>query len=94
PHVGATALCPGYVPSDIGVSSRQVNPADVPMTPLDEATLRRAGLPQEGLTMDDVTSAALAGIEADRAHVIVYRGGTYEADIRTRVQGVLDDLRP
>ncbi|MFG2941228.1 SDR family NAD(P)-dependent oxidoreductase [Streptomyces sp. NPDC048282] len=94
PNVGATALCPGYVPSDIGISSRQVNPADVPLAPLDEARASGVGLPQEGLTMDDVTSAALAGIEANRAHVIVYRGGTYEAGIRARVQGVLDDLRP
>ncbi|MGP2442705.1 SDR family NAD(P)-dependent oxidoreductase [Streptomyces sp. JW3] len=90
PSVGATVLCPGYVPSDIGVSSRQVNPADVPLAPLDAAAT--AGLPQEDLTMEDVTSQALAAIEADRAHAIVYRGGGYEAGIRARVQGVLDDL--
>lgn len=92
PFVGATVLCPGYVPSDIGISSRQVNPPEVPLVPLEELMADAAAIPQEDLTMDGVTSAALAGIENDRAHVIVYRGGTYEADIRARLQSVLDDL--
>lgn len=90
PGVGATVLCPGYVPSDLGVSSRQVNPDDVPLAPLDPAADARA--PKAEMTLEDVSSAALAGIEADQAHVIVYRGGTYDRDIRARVQGVLDDL--
>jgi NAD(P)-dependent dehydrogenase (short-subunit alcohol dehydrogenase family) len=90
--VGATVLCPGYVPSDLGISSRQVNPADVALAPLSDST-GGTNLPMDaGLTLADVSSAALAGIEADQAHVIVYRGGTYDRDIRARVQSVLDDL--
>ena len=86
PGIGASVLCPGYVPSDLGISSRQTNPDDVPLAPLESAA--GTDLPQEaGMTLQDVSSAALAGIEADQAHVIVYRGGNYDADIRARVQG-------
>ncbi|MGP2440109.1 SDR family NAD(P)-dependent oxidoreductase [Streptomyces sp. JW3] len=88
--VGASVLCPGYVPSDIGVSSRQLSPAGIELAPLEDVDPSR--LPQEDTTMEDVTAATLAGIEADLAHVIVHRGGTYDRDIRARVQGVLDDL--
>jgi NAD(P)-dependent dehydrogenase (short-subunit alcohol dehydrogenase family) len=92
PGVGATVLCPGYVPSDIGISSRQVNPPDIALAPLSES-MGGHRLPMDaGMTLTDVSSAALAGIEADQAHVIVYRGGTYDRDIRARLQSVLDDL--
>jgi NAD(P)-dependent dehydrogenase (short-subunit alcohol dehydrogenase family) len=88
--VSASVLCPGYVPSEIGISSREVSPEDVKLTPLEDRG--PIDIPHEGTTMADVTSATLAGIEADLAHIIVHRGGTYDRDIRARVQSVLDDL--
>jgi NAD(P)-dependent dehydrogenase (short-subunit alcohol dehydrogenase family) len=90
PGIGASVLCPGYVPSDIGISSRQTNPADVPLAPLDRDAVNRA--PKAEMTLEDVSSETLAGIEKDLAHIIVYRGGTYDRDIRARAQAVLDDL--
>jgi NAD(P)-dependent dehydrogenase (short-subunit alcohol dehydrogenase family) len=91
PGVGATVLCPGYVPSDIGISSRQTNPPDVSLEPIDPEMISR--VPRDGgMTLEDVSAAALAGIEADQAHVIVFRGGTYVRDIRARLQSVEDDL--
>lgn len=92
PSVGATVLCNGFVMTDIGASSRQVNPADVPLTPLEE--LAKLGpAPEEGLTLEMVSGAALDGIEANRAHVIVAGPqADYDTPIRARVQSVLDDL--
>lgn len=92
PSISATVLCPGFVPTDMGASSRQVNPADVVLPPLDPSPNAGGVAVGAGMTLEDVSSAALAGIEADQVHVIVYRGGPYDHDIRARVQGVLDDL--
>lgn len=92
PAISATVLCPGYVPTDMGNSSRQTNPADVVLPPLDQSAANSGIAVGSGMTLEDVSSAALAGIEADQVHVIVYRGGPYDHDIRARVQSVLDDL--
>lgn len=92
PSISATVLCPGFVPTDMGASSRQVNPADVVLPPLDPSPSAGGVVVGAGMTLEDVSSAALAGIEADQVHVIVYRGGPYDHDIRARMQGVLDDL--
>ena len=92
PLISATVLCPGYVPTDMGASSRQTNPADVVLPPLDPSPNINGIVVGSGMTLEDVSSAALAGIEADQIHVIVYRGGPYDHDVRARVQSVLDDL--
>ncbi len=92
PLISATVLCPGYVPTDMGASSRQTNPADVVLPPLETPATNSGIVVGAGMTLEDVSSAALAGIEADQVHVIVYRGGPYDHDIRARVQSVIDDL--
>lgn len=85
--VGATVLCPGFVPSELARSTRENRPRGVEM-PLPAVD----GPPpaSTGETADDVARAALVGIESQALHVVVAAGSAQAA--RERVARLLDDL--
>jgi NAD(P)-dependent dehydrogenase (short-subunit alcohol dehydrogenase family) len=86
--VGATVLCPGYVPTDLARSTRENRPDDdVPLPDADGPAP-----PGTGETADDVAAAALAGIARDALHVVTAAGDA--APVRRRVERLLADLVP
>lgn len=90
-NIGATVLCPGYAPSGLGVTTREVAPSYVTLEPLPEGAENMA--PPALLTTDDIAIETIEAIEANRVHAIVARGDADPAMIRKRVDSVLSDLR-
>jgi NAD(P)-dependent dehydrogenase (short-subunit alcohol dehydrogenase family) len=85
--VGATVLCPGFVPTELALSTTQNLPpgSDVPVP--DPAAPQPRGT---GATALDVARAALAGVEAGALHVVPAAGNAQRA--RDRVARLLADL--
>jgi len=90
PGVGATVLCPSFLPTGLGENSRLIAPEGVV---LPEITGDDAAARSTGLDATEVAAEALAGIEADTAHVICYRTRGEPRSIRGRVDALLADLR-
>jgi hypothetical protein len=88
--IGATVLCPGYAPSGLGWTTREVAPDYVELPPLPGGAETQA--PPALLSTDDIAVEAIAAIESDRIHAIVSRGEHDPASIRRRVDSVLSDL--
>mgnify|MGYP006276077605 CR=1 FL=1 len=89
--IGATVLCPGYAPSGLGVTTREVAPDYVTLEPLPEGAENMA--PPALLTTDDIALETIEAIEANRVHAIVSRGDGDPSMIRRRIDSVLGDLR-
>lgn len=85
--VGATVLCPGFVPSELARSTRENRPAGVDL-PLPAVDGPRPS--STGETATDVARAALAGVESEALHVVVAAGDAQPA--RDRVARLLADL--
>jgi NADP-dependent 3-hydroxy acid dehydrogenase YdfG len=93
--VGATVLCPGYVPTELATSTRENRPPSA-----GGAAGRAAGAPPgddaasaprgTGETAADVARAAIMGIEAGALHVVPAAGNAQRA--RDRVARLLADL--
>ncbi|HET6949958.1 MAG TPA: SDR family NAD(P)-dependent oxidoreductase, partial [Acidimicrobiales bacterium] len=91
PDIGATVLCPGMVATSLAESSWVNRPDGVPGDSEPPASIAETMSGYAGLLAPgDVAAAALAGIEADRLHVIV--GGDSVPVIRARLDSVAADL--
>lgn len=83
--VGATVLCPAFVPTDLARSSAQNRPDDLAADLPDLAAARAS----TG-TVQDVAAAALAAVERGALHVVTGVGAADRA--RARVERLLADL--
>lgn len=91
PGVGATVLCPGMVSTSLSESSWANRPAALPGEPEQPPSIAEAMAGYAGmLAPADVATAAIAGIEAGRLHVIV--GADSVPLIRARLDSVDADL--
>jgi NAD(P)-dependent dehydrogenase (short-subunit alcohol dehydrogenase family) len=88
--IGATVLCPGYAPSGLGWTTREVAPGYIELPPVPDGAEMQA--PPALLTTDDVAIEAIEAIESNRLHAIVSRGDHDPASIRRRLDSVISDL--
>jgi NAD(P)-dependent dehydrogenase (short-subunit alcohol dehydrogenase family) len=85
--VGVSMLCPARVESGIEQTSATNRPPDVPTTPADQqATGSGGGI----ISAAECARIALAGIEADRLHILTHPESA--EPVRRRVAALLADL--
>jgi hypothetical protein len=85
--VGVSVLCPARVESGIEQTSAANRPSDVPSPPADQ---QAAGSGGGVISAAECARIALAGVEADRLHILTHPESA--APVRSRVQALLADL--
>jgi short-subunit dehydrogenase len=85
--VGVTVLCPARVESSLEQTSAAARPADVPAPP---AVQQDTGSGGGTISARECARLALAGVEADRLHVLTHPESA--GPVRSRVEALLDDI--